>query len=225
MSATVLVTGALGLVGSETVKRLVADGRHVVASDLDTPANRKKSRKLPAGADIRWADLTRAADAESLIADVAPAVIIHLAAVIPPVIYRNPALARRVNVDATTTLLRAAERLSNRPRFLQASSNAVWGSRNPHRHSRLVSVDEPTRPTDLYGAQKLEAEELVRSSNLDWVVLRLGGVISVDPKAIPFTADALFFESCLPNDGRVHTVDVRDVGTASRVSHDCWCGR
>ena len=58
MSATVLVTGALGLVGSETVKRLVADGRHVVASDLDTPANRKKSRKLPAGADIRWADLT-----------------------------------------------------------------------------------------------------------------------------------------------------------------------
>ncbi len=45
-------------------------------------------------------------------------------------------------------------------------------------------------------------------------MLRLGGVLSVDPKAIPFNADALYFESLLPIDGRMHSVDVRDVAWA-----------
>jgi D-erythronate 2-dehydrogenase len=214
MTHVVLVTGALGLVGTETVKRLVADGRQVVGIDLDTPTNRKKARKLPNGAEIWWADLTNDADVYRLVSDLEPAAIIHLAAVIPPGIYRNPALARRVNVDATATLVRAAEALPTRPRFVQASSNAVWGSRNPHRTGESIAACQPARPTDLYGAHKLEAEIIVRSSILDWVVLRLGGVISVDPKAMPFTNDALFFESCLPSDGRVHMVDVRDVATA-----------
>ncbi len=31
---------------------------------------------------------------------------------------------------------------------------------------------------------------------------------------MPFNNDALFFQSCLPSDGRVHMVDVRDVATA-----------
>jgi nucleoside-diphosphate-sugar epimerase len=214
MSDTVLVTGGFGLVGSETVKRLAADGRRVVATDLDTPANRKQARALPAGVERRWADLTNPAEVDRLISDVAPAAIIHLAAVIPPPIYRNPTLARKVNVDATAALVRAAEAQPTPPRFVQASSSAVYGSRNPHRHDEPVRADTPPRPTELYGGHKLEAEKLVRSSRLPWVVLRLGGVMSVDPKALPFTSDALFFESMLPSDGRFHGVDVRDVATA-----------
>src|SRR6188472_4566702 len=101
MSAVVLVTGGLGLVGAETVRRLALDGNQVVATDLDTPANRKKAQALPANAEIRWADLTDDVQVQRLIADVAPEAIIHLAAAIPPGLYRNPAHARRVNVDAT----------------------------------------------------------------------------------------------------------------------------
>lgn len=41
VSNTVLVTVGLGLVDSATVRRLVELGRRVVATDLDTPANRK----------------------------------------------------------------------------------------------------------------------------------------------------------------------------------------
>jgi nucleoside-diphosphate-sugar epimerase len=111
-------------------------------------------------------------------------------------------------------LVRAAQSQPDPPRFVQASSNAVHGARNPHRLTDRVSVDSPPAPSDLYGGHKLEAEELVRASSLEWVVLRLGGVISVDPAAIPFSLDALYFESALPTDGRIHTVDVRDVATA-----------
>jgi nucleoside-diphosphate-sugar epimerase len=66
----------------------------------------------------------------------------------------------------------------------------------------------------VYGATKLEAEERVRSSGLEWVVLRLGGVLSVDLRAMPFSSDGVAFESALPTDGRVHTIDVRDVASA-----------
>src|SRR5438034_343659 len=116
MTDTVLVTGGFGLVGSQTVRRLAADGRKVVATDLDTPANRKALAKLPAGVEARWADLTDPEQVEHLVSEVSPRAIIHLAAVIPPPIYRNPKLARRVNVDATTTLVRVAEAQPTPPR-------------------------------------------------------------------------------------------------------------
>ena len=47
MSDAVLVTGAFGLVGSATVKQLAAAGRHVVATDLDTPATQKPLPSCP----------------------------------------------------------------------------------------------------------------------------------------------------------------------------------
>ena len=106
--------------------------------------------------------------------------IIHLAAIIPPPIYRNPRLARHINVDATATLVHIAEAQPPPPRWVQASSNAVFGARNPHRFTAPLRADEPMKASDLYSAHKIEAEQIVRASSLEWVVLRLGGVLSVD---------------------------------------------
>ncbi len=214
MTGAVLVTGGFGLVGSETVKQLVAAGRRVVVADLDTPANRTKAKALADGVGTRWADLTDAGEVDRLVSEVSPSVIVHLAAVIPPPLYRNPGLARKVNVDATKALVRAAEAQPNPPRFVQASSNAVYGSRNPHRVTDVVRADTPPRPFELYSNTKFEAEEFVRASSLEWVVLRLGGVLSPNFSALPLTGDGIFIESALPTDGRIHTVDVRDVGAA-----------
>ena len=214
MAEKVLVTGGFGLVGSQTVRRLAADGHRVVATDLGTPAQRKAARSLPAGSEARWADLPDPGEGVRLVAETSPTVIIHLAAVIPPVIYRQPELARRVNVDATVSLLRAAQSCAHPPRFIQASSNAVHGARNPQRHRELLREHSPASPSDLYGAHKAEVEHHARSSGLEWVILRLAGVMSVDPVAMPFSLDALFFESALPTDGRLHTIDVRDAAAA-----------
>ena len=214
MTEKVLVTGGFGLVGSETVRQLAAAGHRVVATDLGTPAQQKVARTLPVGVEARWANLTAPGEVERLIAETSPTVIIHLAAIIPPVIYRQPELARRVNVDATVALLHAAQSCPRPPRFIQASSNAVHGSRNPHRHDELLREDTPVRPSDLYGAHKVEVEEHVRSSALEWVILRLAGIMCVDPSAMAFSLDALYFESALPTDGRMHSVDVRDAAAA-----------
>lgn len=206
----VLVTGAFGLVGSAVVRQLAADGRSVVATDLDNAANRKAAAALPPAVQVRYADLTDAAAVAGLVDSVRPAAIIHLAAVIPPFIYTRRDVARRVNVDATGHLLAAA---AAHTRFVQASSIAVYGSRNPYTVSGVLTADTPTHPADVYGDQKLQAEQLVRASPLDWVILRLGGVITVDPGAY-MKLDNLYFEQLLPTDGRLQTVDVRDVAFA-----------
>ena len=46
MSDAVLVTGAFGLVGTATVRHLARLGRRVVATDLDTRANRDAAALL-----------------------------------------------------------------------------------------------------------------------------------------------------------------------------------
>lgn len=86
MAEKVLVTGGFGLVGSQTVRRLAAEGHRVVATDLSTAAQRKAVKSLPAGVGAHWADLTDQGEVERLVAETSPTVIIHLAAVIPPVI-------------------------------------------------------------------------------------------------------------------------------------------
>ncbi|OJZ68924.1 oxidoreductase [Mycobacterium paraffinicum] len=213
-SETVLVTGAFGLVGTATIRRLAEDGRRVVATDLETPAYVKAAKKLPAGVEVRWADLTDRAQVDELLGSVAPTAIIHLVGMIAPAIYKNPQLGRAVNVGITRSLLAAAQAQATPPRFVHASSVAVFGPRNPHRYSDRARADSPTCPNDIYGATKLEAEELVRSCSLEWVILRLGGVISTRLTSMLSSWDVVFFESALPADGRIHTVDVRDAAKA-----------
>ena len=214
MSDAILVTGAFGLVGRATVAHLARLGAPVVATDLDTPANR---RAVPPGVRVRWADLTDPVQVAELLSTVRPATIIHLAAIIPPMCYSRPALARAVNVDATRSLLETAATLAERPRFIQASSIAVYGPRNPHRISGLLTAGTPVRPYDLYGQHKVESEQLVRDSGLGWVILRLGGVLSVDIR-LDTDPNLIYFEGVLPSDGRLQTVDVRDVAHAFAAS-------
>ena len=131
MTDTALVTGGFGLVGTETVNRLAAAGRRVVVADLDTPANRKKARALPAGVTARWADLTDADAVGRLVSEVSPSVIVHLAAVIPPPLYKNPGLARKVNVECHRRRWCAPQRhnrirrASSRPRATPSTARVI----------------------------------------------------------------------------------------------------
>ncbi|HEX3285911.1 MAG TPA: NAD(P)-dependent oxidoreductase [Mycobacterium sp.] len=206
---SVLVTGAYGLVGRPVVKRLVADGFTVIAT-----AHRATKPSLPSEVEVRSVDLAKPDQIRSLLAAVSPSAIIHLAAVIPPLCYANRALARAVNVDATAALVAAAEAQPSPPRFVHASSMAVYGSRNPHRSAELMTVDTPLLASDLYSCHKILAENIVRSSELEWSILRLGGVITHEPLVDYGNFDAFYFGALLPDDNRCQTVDSRDVAAA-----------
>jgi nucleoside-diphosphate-sugar epimerase len=206
---SVLVTGAYGLVGRPLVQRLVEDGFAVTAT-----AHRAVKPALPSGVNVRSVDLTKPDQINALVAEVSPSAIVHLAAVIPPMCYAHRALARTVNVDATAVLVRAAAALPSPPRFVHASSMAVHGIRNPYRFTDLLTPESPLRASDLYSCHKILAENTVRTSGLQWSILRLGGVTTLDPLIDYGDFDSSYFGALMPEDGRCHSVDARDVAAA-----------
>jgi nucleoside-diphosphate-sugar epimerase len=216
--ATVLITGAFGQVGAKCTRILLDRGRTVIATDLRSEATAAAERELRAGAHpgtliTAYADLTDAEAMRDLLATHRPEAIIHFAAILSPVSYRNPGLARRVNVGGTKNLLAAAATLPRPPFFLLASSAAVYGSRNPYRYPERITAETPVNPIDQYGQDKVLAEAAVRASGLPYALLRLGGVISPIVQS-GINGDALVLMRSMPIDNRIHMVDVRDVALA-----------
>jgi len=215
---TILITGAFGQVGKRCTQILLERGRTVIATDLRTEktiaaekelaAGRRAGTLIPAYIDLLDADAVR-----DLVATHRPGAIVHLAAVVSPLSYRNPGLARRVNVGGTENLLAAAAALPRPPLFLMASSAAVYGSRNPYRYPERITLDTPVNPIDQYGEDKVLAEAAIRASGLPYALFRLGGVISPDTQA-SINADYLVIMRSMPGDNRMHAVDARDVALA-----------
>ncbi len=215
---TVLVTGAFGQVGRRVTQVLLDRGRRVIAMDLGidkvlTRANElalsaPAGRLTPVFANVLDADAVR-----QVVVEHQPEAIVHLAAIYAPPSYRNPQLARRVNIDGTRRLLAAARNLSRPPLVVFASSAAVFGSRNPYCHPELITSRTPANPVDQYGEDKILAEGVIAESGLPYAILRLAGVISPDGAA-NLDKDYFLLMRATPGDNRLHTVDCRDVGLA-----------
>jgi len=217
---TILVTGAFGQVGKRCAQILLDRGRTVIATDLSTDKTVAAAAELSVGAGRlvpAYVDLLDPAAVRELVAAHRPEAIIHLAAIVSPPSYRNPGLARRVNVGGTENLLAAAlkikDALPRPPLFLMASSAAVYGSRNPYRHPERITPDTPVDPIDQYGQDKVLAEAAIRASGLPYAMFRLGGVISPDTQST-FSGDHLLLVRSIPGDNRMHAVDARDVALA-----------
>jgi nucleoside-diphosphate-sugar epimerase len=213
---SILVTGAFGQVGKRCTQILLDRGRTVVATDLRTDATLAVEKELSAGAGTlipAYIDLLDAAAVHELVATHQPEAIVHLAAIVSPPSYRNPELARRVNVGGTENLLTVAASLSRPPLFLLASSAAVYGSRNPYRYPERITLDTAVNPIDQYGQDKVLAEAAVRASGLPYALFRLGGVMSPDTMSV-VNGDYLLLLRSLPGDNRMHSVDARDVALA-----------
>jgi nucleoside-diphosphate-sugar epimerase len=215
---TILVTGAFGQVGRRCVQLLLERGRTVVALDLHNEKSVETAAALSDGSGTgtllpAYVNLLDAAAIDALFAQHRPGAVVHLAAMLAPTSYRNPAAARKVNVEGTRNLVDAARKLAEPPVFVFASSASVYGSINPHRHPERITSATPVNPIDQYGEDKVLAEAVVRDSGLPAAVLRLAGVISPDAQAT-ISADHLVLVRATPGDNRMHTVDARDVALA-----------
>jgi D-erythronate 2-dehydrogenase len=165
----IAITGGGGFLGRRLLSALLADARIecVVLSDI--------APMQPFAADNRvvllQGNLAEAAVARS-VADGADA-IFHLAAVVSGQAEADFDLGMGVNLDATRSLLEAARAGGRRPRFVLASSLAVFGPPLP----AIVTDETAVHPQSSYGAQKAICELLVadysRKGFVDGRVLRL----------------------------------------------------
>jgi nucleoside-diphosphate-sugar epimerase len=89
----------------------------------------------------------------------------------------------------------------------------VYGSRNGARDLGLATDQTPVNPCEVYGAHKARAERLLHDSSLDWVVLRLGGIIAPDLFTKVDRA-SVFMQQIIPSDNRIHSIWVDDAATA-----------
>jgi nucleoside-diphosphate-sugar epimerase len=209
----VLLTGAFGNVGSSTLREMVRRDHTIRCFDLKTKANQKTARSFGDRIEVVWGDIMRQDDVMRAVAD--RDLIIHLAAIIPPMSEAKPEMAREVNVGGTRNVLTAAKSLSRRPKFIYASTVSLFGLTQDQPAPR--TVDDPIRPTDNYTHHKAECEGMIKESGLGWAVLRFGAVLSL---AVLGSIDPLMFE--VPLNNRMEFVHTYDVGLAlaNAVSSD-----
>lgn len=174
----VVVTGAQGFVGAALVKRLLQDGLNgssvtrLSLLDLGFAEPHADARVVQVAGSV--ADAAVRAQAYATPVDA----VFHLASIPGGAAEKNYGLGRAINLDATLGLLEDLRAQAKPPRFVFASTIAVYGERLP------AKVDEATLPAPAlsYGAHKLMGEYLVAdASRLGWVQgcsLRLPGVVA-----------------------------------------------
>ncbi|MFH1132097.1 MAG: NAD(P)-dependent oxidoreductase, partial [Pseudomonadota bacterium] len=211
----ILVTGAFGSLGFSAVPALLRAGHSVRCFDLSTRSNRRKARKLKNCVEILWGDIRDQEAVARAVGD--QEVVIHCAALLPPLSDSQPDLAREVNVNGTKLLIQEVNRISTKPRIIYPSSVTVFGV-NQHLPPPRT-VEDPVQATDNYSQHKILCEELIRESGLDWLIMRIG--VAVDAKLKKADSEILkrMFEVSLDN--RLEYVHPEDVALAMTNALDC----
>ena len=183
--ATILITGAAGVVGSHVVRALLEASHTVVAADA-LPEPGPLLGDLD-GLTYRRLDVRDLALVLEVLGSVRPDRVIHLAALVGEWYNRHPLGNHETNVGGTINMLEAC-RLTAVPRIVLASTWSFYPDfrGTPHGHPRYVPVPEdtppfPVRPYEIakYACERYAAwyRELY---GLEFAALRFGGYYAAE---------------------------------------------
>jgi dTDP-4-dehydrorhamnose reductase len=185
MSKRILITGANGLVGQKILQVLNEENKASFqqrkAPPYDIMAISKSAPKFPelwlTALDFQLIDITNVSLVEDCILSFKPHFIIHSAAITKVEDCEiNPELAKLTNIEATRFLREAATKIN--AFFLYLSTDFVFEGNQNGRYSE----EDMPNPVNYYGKTKLEAEELIQKSSLEWAIVRTCLVYGVTPE-------------------------------------------
>ncbi|GAB4016360.1 NAD-dependent epimerase/dehydratase family protein [Spirosoma koreense] len=197
----ILVTGVTGLVGERLLRRLVDAG-------MDCRALVRTGKRVPAGVSVIEGDLFNSTSLTEAIQDVSA--IIHLAAVFRT---QDTDLIWKSNLEGTRNLINAVKAYAPGARFILASTTNVYNAANPHPGRE----DDQVAPQQAYPASKVAAEQELRESGLNWVVLRFPFVYGEGDghlEALPNYAIAGNWHPAM----RMSTIHHRDIALAMHLA-------
>lgn len=202
----VLITGGAGRLGINVCKTLLQDGFQVRVFDLDTGRNQKSVKELGGKTEILWGDITQPDLVRKAMEDVD--VVVHMAAILPPVAYEKPKLAAKVNVGGTRTIVDLIKEKGGHIPLVYTSSVAVFGP-TPNATEPISPDKDAPHPKGAYGETKLQAENLIKESGINYLVLRLSATMySI------FEASDLKRMFTVPLDNRIEFCQPDDVALA-----------
>ncbi len=168
-----LVTGALGCVGSWALKAALDAGDEAVGLDLGDRTHRLElalSAEERARVTLVQGDITDLDGFGKVLDEHGITRVVHLAALQVPFCRADPALGARVNVVGTVNVFEAVkERLERIPGVAYASSAAVYGPDDPS----PAAESGGTSPATFYGVTKLANEGTAR---LYWAESRVPSI-------------------------------------------------
>jgi dTDP-4-dehydrorhamnose reductase len=169
MGMRILVTGASGLVGSNLAAAAVQQSWSVLGTWRRTPV------ELP-GATTIGLDLADRPACVMAAMSFEPDVIVHAGTPgTPGAFEREPRLAWEARQAAENTLAAA---LAARARYVLVSCDWVFSGLRPV--GERWREQELPEPVNEYGRAQLAAEELVRESNVSWLITRVADVYGVN---------------------------------------------
>jgi nucleoside-diphosphate-sugar epimerase len=117
-----------------------------------------------------WGDVTQPVSVRRALEGIDA--VVHMAGILPPVAYEKPALAAKVNVGGTKLIVDLIKERGGNIPLLFTSSVAAFGP-TPDASQPLCPDKTKCNPSGAYGETKLQAENLIKESGIDYVILRL----------------------------------------------------
>lgn len=173
----ILVTGALGQIGSELTMKLRKryGENNIIASNINT----KGSQKALNGGPFELVDVTKPQQIADAVKKHDVDWVIHLAALLSAVGEANPSLAWNVNMGGLFNVLEVAREM--KCGIFTPSSIAAFGPSTPKDNT---PQDTLQRPTTMYGVTKVSGELLCDYYNKKYGVdtrgVRFPGLISYE---------------------------------------------
>lgn len=163
----ILITGGTGFVGAHLIRFLRTQDNDIFVLASGKPTSQES------GVEYHEADIRDANAVYSLLREINPAQIYHLAGITAvDVSWRNPRLTYEVNVFGALNLFEAAMNLPLPPRILNVSTSQVYASA-----AGALTEESPLRPGNPYAASKAMTELLVAQ----YRDRESGGILTVRP--------------------------------------------
>jgi len=167
----ILITGGAGSFGRQLASILHEKGHLLKIFDL--ASCNYSFYKDWENTFILPGDITNAASLKNSAKDVDT--VFHLAAILPPASEINKERTLKVNVEGTKILLDVLGDIPKTPDIIFTSSVSVYGDTS--REDKLIGPDHQVNPDDWYAESKAKAEDILFSSKMPYVNLRISGVV------------------------------------------------
>jgi nucleoside-diphosphate-sugar epimerase len=207
----ILITGAFGNIGQKVIHILLDKSYQVVCFDLENKKNREVAEQFAARVNVVWGDITNEQQVCNVISDVDA--VIHMAALLPAVVDRNPALGEKVNVGGTKNIISAIKQSDKQPQLIFCSSISVHGNRAPS-DPYPIQVDQAFHAGDTYAGHKIACEKLIKEAGINATVVRIGACIDADSELAGSAKEMIGFLLSVNPECRFEYIHPKDVALA-----------